>query len=118
MIDLNPTIVLPSHGGTHDPALLGSNLHYLDDVERHVRAAISRDGVPKDWYEREDLPTAIGLPYEQALQHMEIDPAAVPAFYRSVHLYAVRGTVANLLASEGDRRAYRAYRQAMPKEGA
>jgi glyoxylase-like metal-dependent hydrolase (beta-lactamase superfamily II) len=118
MIDLNPAMALPSHGGTHDSGLLSRNLRYLDDVERHVREAITRDGVPKDWYEREDLPGIVGLPFDHALLDIDVSSSGIPAFYRSVHLYAVRGTVANLLASEGDRRAYRVYRDAMPKEGA
>jgi len=95
---LDPATVIPCHGGTTDPGLLARNLAYFDLLDRTVGSAAAEGRVPRDWATRENLPDALGLPYEEALRAVGIDPATVsePDFYRASHLRAVRAVVANL----------------------
>jgi len=95
---LDPATVIPCHGGTTDPGLLARNLAYVDLLDRMVGGAVAEGRVPPDWATREDLPGALGLPYEEALRAVDIDPATVPEpdFYRASHLRAVRAVLANL----------------------
>ncbi len=95
---LDPVTVIPCHGGTVDPGLLARNLAYFDLLDRTVGHAVAEGRVPPDGATREDLPDALGLPYEQALCAVGIDPATVPepGFYRASHLRAVRAVLANL----------------------
>ncbi len=95
---LDATVVIPCHGGTTDPGLVTRNLAYFDALERRLRSALASGLVPPDWREREDLPTLIGLPFEEAVQQAGTKPEDVADFYRSFHLAAVQATLANLQA--------------------
>jgi glyoxylase-like metal-dependent hydrolase (beta-lactamase superfamily II) len=88
--ELDPAVVLPCHGGTHDPTLLDRNLAYFDALERAVRQARANGALPADWEMRADLPDLVGFPYDMAVQMAGADSEAVPAFYRDFHLQAVR----------------------------
>ncbi|HLW01721.1 MAG TPA: MBL fold metallo-hydrolase [Ktedonobacterales bacterium] len=99
MAALNAATVIPCHGGTTDPALLTRNIAYFEAVEHHARSALASGLVPTDWHEREDIAEVVGLPYEQALEDVEADPAYnEDDMYRSFHRAAVRATLANLQA--------------------
>ncbi len=95
---LDPATVIPCHGGTVDPDLLARNLAYFNLLDGTVGSAAVEGRVPSDWATRRDLPDALGLPYEEALRAVDIDPATVPErdFYRASHLRAVRAVLANL----------------------
>jgi glyoxylase-like metal-dependent hydrolase (beta-lactamase superfamily II) len=95
---LDAAVVIPCHGGTTDPGLVTRNLAYFDALERRLRSALASGLVPPDWREREDLPTLIGLPFEEAVQQAGTKPEDVADFYRSFHLAAVQATLANLQA--------------------
>lgn len=95
-VALHPAMVLPCHGGTTDPALLTRNMAYFDELERTVAAALAAHRVPLDWSTREDLPDLVGLPYAEALQLAGATATTTTAFYRSVHLLAVRAMVTTL----------------------
>lgn len=86
---LDPAMVLPCHGGTTGPALLGHNLAYfralreaLRDSPLAARGASLSDG---------DLPPP--LTYEHILAGLGTSPPRVPEFYREFHLDAVRATL-------------------------
>ncbi len=95
---LDAAVVIPCHGGTTDPGLVTRNIAYFDALERRLRSALASGLVPPDWRAREDLPTLIGLPFEEAVQQAGAKPEDVSNFYRGFHLAAVRATLANLQA--------------------
>jgi len=105
LVALDPATVIPCHGGTTDPGLLARNLAYFDLLDITVATAVAAGGVPPDWATREDLPDALGLPYEEALRAVDIDPATVPEpdFYRASHLRAVRAVLVNLSSQPSNR---------------
>ncbi len=43
LVDLNPTMVVPSHGGTTDVAILADNLRMLEEIERRVSRGETTD---------------------------------------------------------------------------
>lgn len=99
MAALNPTTVIPCHGGTTDPALITRNLAYFDEVERRVRRALASGLVAPDWRERADIADMIGWPFEQALADVGADPAYnEDDMYRTFHRAAVRATLTHLQA--------------------
>lgn len=85
MAALHPTHVIPCHGGTTDPELLARNLAYFDALERAARTSIAAGTLPADWQSREDLPDALGFPFEQAAPDMATLSASDIAFYRRFH---------------------------------
>jgi glyoxylase-like metal-dependent hydrolase (beta-lactamase superfamily II) len=101
MAALRAATVIPCHGGTTDPALLTRNIAYFDEVERRARSALASGLVSLDWREREDIAEMVGLPFEQALKNLGVDPAySEDDMYRNFHRAAVRATLANLQAPE------------------
>ncbi len=98
---LNAQYVLPSHGGTHSPALLQQNIDYFQMLEEGVFQAIKHHPLPPDWLTRTDLPEILGLAFETC-----INPTGIPSddspfasdFYRNCHLKAIRATVATAQA--------------------
>jgi glyoxylase-like metal-dependent hydrolase (beta-lactamase superfamily II) len=64
--DLEPTVVLPCHGGTSDAALLTNNIAYFDELERRVRKR-------EAWT------------YEDALAWMNLELEKIEPFYRDFH---------------------------------
>jgi glyoxylase-like metal-dependent hydrolase (beta-lactamase superfamily II) len=63
---LEPSVVIPCHGGTSDAGLLARNIAYFDELERRVRAG-------ETWT------------FEDALQSINLEPENVEAFYRRFH---------------------------------
>jgi glyoxylase-like metal-dependent hydrolase (beta-lactamase superfamily II) len=98
---LDPAVVVPCHGGTTDPDLLRRNLAYFDRLEEALGTMLAAGRLAADWREREDIDVAVGLPFEQILQEMDIDPAGVSDFYRTAHRRAIRATLVELFAGSG-----------------
>src|SRR5882757_3782481 len=76
--------ILPAHGQTIDPAIVGRNLAYFDDVAARV-AAIT--GTPPP-----DLP---GLRYEDIVRVDRALSAEAEQFYRDCHAKAVRAALSS-----------------------
>ncbi len=99
------------HGAIADPALIGRNIAYFDEVERRCRAALTHsptlagraqtdandadeetsEGVNEA---TEALEQAVAFPYAEALRLAETPPDAAQAFYRRFHRAAIRATLA------------------------
>jgi glyoxylase-like metal-dependent hydrolase (beta-lactamase superfamily II) len=88
-----PAVVFPCHGGTTDSGLLARNTAYFDALERHARLAIAAGRLPADWAKRDDLPSLIGFPFEEAIRGAGADPAAIPALYHDFHQANARAMV-------------------------
>jgi len=93
---LDPSAVIPCHGGTADPALLARNLAYVDLLEARARAALAAGRVSANWAERADLPALVGLPFAEVAPDMTDEPPDVVAFYQESHLRAIHATLINL----------------------
>jgi glyoxylase-like metal-dependent hydrolase (beta-lactamase superfamily II) len=63
---LQPSFVLPCHGGTTDAGLLARNIAYFDALEQRTRAG-------ETWA------------FEDVLRGMNLEPEAVQGFYRGFH---------------------------------
>jgi glyoxylase-like metal-dependent hydrolase (beta-lactamase superfamily II) len=100
LVALDPAMILPCHGETTDPGLPLRNLAYLDSVERATRARLASGPLPDDWAARDDLPTLLGLPYEEAVRATGVGLGSVPASYRGFHLRATRAMVGWVLSGE------------------
>ncbi len=83
-----PRVVLPCHGGTTGPELLGQNLAYFRLLSDLVQA-----GPPLDnWGTLTESALPPHLSYAAVLAGLGTTPERVPAFYRGFHLDAVRAT--------------------------
>jgi glyoxylase-like metal-dependent hydrolase (beta-lactamase superfamily II) len=94
---LEPSVVIPCHGGTTDPGLLTRNLAYFAGLRAALAPLVAANSVPLDWRERPDVDAALGLPFEMALADLGIAPEGISDFYRTAHRRAVRATLADLL---------------------
>lgn len=100
LVALDPMAVIPCHGGTTDPGLLARNLAYFDELERRVHVARGDARLPDDWATREDLPDALGLPFEEAVRAAGARLEGMDAMYRRFHLRNARAMVGWALGSE------------------
>lgn len=95
---MNPSVVLPCHGGTSDPGLISRNLAYYATLELHAKRALEGGMLPENWLELEDLPERIGWNFEDAARSMGLEPESVAAFYKDFHLLNARATLIGLEA--------------------
>lgn len=93
---LNPSIVLPCHGGTRDPGLISRNLSYYAALEDHAKRALEAGNLPDNWKDLEDLPERIGWSFENAIRSLKLEPDSVDAFYKDFHLLNARATLIGL----------------------
>jgi glyoxylase-like metal-dependent hydrolase (beta-lactamase superfamily II) len=94
---LEPSVVIPCHGGTTDPGLLTRNLAYFAGLRAALAPIVTAGSAPPDWRERPDVDAALGLPFEMVLRNLGIAPEGIADFYRDAHRRAVRATLADLL---------------------
>lgn len=95
---LDPSVVIPCHGGTADPGLLARNLTYFAEVAVRAGAALAAGRVPAGWLDRQDLDVIIGMQFEEAVRALGVDAEKVSSFYRDAHRRAIRATLRGLAA--------------------
>ncbi len=93
---LNPSVVLPCHGGTSDPGLISRNLDYYATIKDHARRVLERGTLPEHWLELEDLPERIGWTFEDAARSVGLEPEGVATFYKDFHVLNARATMIGL----------------------
>jgi glyoxylase-like metal-dependent hydrolase (beta-lactamase superfamily II) len=93
---LNPSVVLPCHGGTSDPGLISRNLTYYATLEDHAKRALELGTLPENWLELEDLPERIGWTFEDAARSIGLEPDGIAAFYKDFHVLNARATLIGL----------------------
>jgi glyoxylase-like metal-dependent hydrolase (beta-lactamase superfamily II) len=94
---LNPTVVIPCHGGPTDSGLLDRNIAYFVRLDAITREAIVAGVIPGDWKQRVNVADNIGYSFEQAMLDLGIDPSTISEFYRNSHQLAIRSTIARVM---------------------
>jgi glyoxylase-like metal-dependent hydrolase (beta-lactamase superfamily II) len=95
---LAPLVVLPCHGGTHDPGLLERNLAYFDHLQHTLAALLDAGPAPADWRTRQDLDLVVGLPFAEMPMALDAPPTTLD-FYHDMHRLNLVATLAGMLGN-------------------
>jgi glyoxylase-like metal-dependent hydrolase (beta-lactamase superfamily II) len=77
----DPSIVLPCHGGTQEPALIDRNLQYFKTLREKIATAPSLESIEPD-----DAPTHIHWTFEDAMQNLGLSGSTFGDFYHGLHV--------------------------------
>lgn len=99
---LDPTWVLPCHGGVFAPKLLADNLAFFDGVEQRMRAALATGSIPDTLagVADDDLERLASYSYAEALAGVGAPEASTPPLYHQFFHSALRSTI-EWLRAEG-----------------
>jgi glyoxylase-like metal-dependent hydrolase (beta-lactamase superfamily II) len=94
---LQPSIVIPCHGGTTSPDLLDRNIAYFAKLDRIVRQAVNTRTLPAEWKTIAAPDEAIGYHFAQSIHDQGSDPLSISDFYKTSHVLAVQATIRRVL---------------------